>query len=99
MRVTFFQYGYKCQYTPQKQTNMKKIVSVLALAVVFAACGNNGDSTESVQDSVIETIDSAADARVDSIQETTDSVKDRLEDTFEKTDSANAAIADSATNK
>ncbi|OLY92596.1 hypothetical protein SAMN05444008_102266 [Cnuella takakiae] len=76
---------------------MKKILSVLALAVIFTACGNSGDSTESVQDSVMETIDSAKDARVDSIEETTDSVKNRLEDTFEKTDSANATTADSAT--
>lgn len=76
---------------------MKKILSIVALAAIFTACGNNGDSTESVQDSVLENIDSVADERVDSIQETTDSVKNRLEDTFEKTDSANAAIADSAT--
>lgn len=78
---------------------MKKIFSVLALAVMFTACGNSGSSTEDVKDSVMETIDSAADQRIDSIQETTDSVKQRLENTFEKTDSANAAHnhADSAT--
>lgn len=76
---------------------MKKIMSILALAAIFTACGNSGDTAESVQDSVMETIDSVADERVDSIQETTDSVKNRLEDTFDKTDSANAAIADSAT--
>lgn len=75
---------------------MKKILSILTLAVVFTACGNSGDSAESVQDSVMETIDSVADERVDSIQETTDSVKSRLENTFEKTDSANAAHAATA---
>lgn len=75
---------------------MKKILSILALAVVFTACGNSGTSTEEVKDSVMETIDSTADARVDSIQETTDSVKQRLDNTFEKTDSANAATGDSA---
>lgn len=78
---------------------MKKFFGALALAAVLTACGNDGaSSTGNLQDSVMETIDSAADARVDSIQETTDSVKQRLENTFEQTNSANAnaATADSA---
>ncbi len=75
---------------------MKKFFGAVALSAILVACGNDGASTDNLQDSVMETIDSAADARVDSIQETTDSVKNRLEDTFDKTDSANAAISDSA---
>lgn len=76
---------------------MKKIFGFFALALFLVACGNNGESTESLKDSAMETIDSAAGARIDSIEETTDSVKQRLENTFEKTDSANSANAGNAT--
>lgn len=76
---------------------MKKFFGAVALSLVLVACGNNGASTDNLQDSVMETIDSAADARVDSIQETTDSVKQRLENTFDKTDSANAATTTDST--
>lgn len=75
---------------------MKKVLSITALAIVFAACGNNSNTTEEVKDSVMQTIDSTADARKDSIEETTDSVKQRLDKTFDKTDSANNAKADTA---
>ncbi len=78
---------------------MKKIFGAFVLAAVMTACGNSGASTEQLKDSVMDNIDSAADARVDSIQETTDSVKQRLENTFEKTDSANRTTADSAAAK
>jgi hypothetical protein len=72
---------------------MKKFFGAVALSAILVACGNDGASTGDLQDSVMETIDSAAGARKDSIDETTDSVKSRLEDTFEKTDSANANAA------
>lgn len=75
---------------------MKKGFLILALAVAVASCNNDGASDGNLKDSVIETIDSAADAKIDSIQETTDSVINKVEATFEKTDSANSATADSA---
>ena len=46
---------------------MKTVFVVLALAVAAASCGNDGASSENVQDSVMNTIDSAADAKIDSI--------------------------------
>lgn len=75
---------------------MKKVLALFVLAAGITACNNEGNSSESLKDSALETIDSAADAKVDSIEETTDSVKQRLENTFDKTDSANKALADSA---
>jgi PBP1b-binding outer membrane lipoprotein LpoB len=78
---------------------MKRALLILTLAVAVVSCNNDGASTDNVQDSVINTIDSSADAKIDSIQETTDSVKQRLENSFEKTDSANQATADTAAQK
>ena len=75
---------------------MKRVWSVLVISAVFVACNNGGSSSETVKDSVIDKVDSIGDARADSVKEATDSVKERLENTFEKTDSANKAIADSA---
>ena len=75
---------------------MKKILSVLVAAAVLTACNNSGSSFESVKDSVIEKVDSMGEARIDSVENATDSAKERVESNFEKTDSANKAIADSA---
>lgn len=75
---------------------MKRIFCVLSAAVILAACNNAADSGEEVKDSVMETIDSTGDARVDSVKEATDSLENKVENTFEKTDSANKAMADSA---
>jgi hypothetical protein len=83
----------------KKYMYMKKVLFVFTLAIAVASCNNDGASNDSVQDSVMETIDSAADAKIDSIQETTDSVKQRLEKTFEKTDSANKTTIDTATRR
>jgi hypothetical protein len=44
----------------------------------------------------LEKVDSAGEAKVDSVENATDSAKERIEANFEKTDSANKAIADSA---
>jgi hypothetical protein len=63
------------------------------------ACNNESSSSESVKDSVLETIDSTGDAKVDSVKEAVDSTKKRVENNFEKTDSANKAIADSLDKK
>ncbi len=74
---------------------MKKVFLSIVIIASLAACNNDGTSTENVQDSVLENIDSTGDARVDSIKQATDSIENKVEDTFEKTDSANKAIADS----
>lgn len=62
---------------------------------MLAGCNNNGTSSETVKDSVLEKVDSVGDSKVDSIENATDSAKERIEKTFEKTDSANRALADS----
>ena len=74
---------------------MKKIFSVLLISAAISACNNNGNSSDSVKDSVLEKIDSVGDAKVDSVKEAVDSVKEKVENTFEKTDSANKALTDS----
>ena len=74
---------------------MKKCLSIVVIVSVLAACNNAGTSSESVKDSVLETVDSVGEAKVDSIENATDSAKQRIENTFEKTDSANKALADS----
>jgi hypothetical protein len=75
---------------------MKKILCVLTLMMGLAACNNSGNSSETVKDSILEKVDSAGEAKVDSVENATDSAKERIEANFEKTDSANKAIADSA---
>ncbi len=68
---------------------------ILTVAIAFTACNNDGAGDADVKDSVLEQIDSTGDARVDSIKNATDSIENKVESTFEKTDSANKAIADS----
>jgi len=75
---------------------MKKFVLSFIILGSLVACNNDGASTENVEDSIINKIDSTGDARVDSIQSATDSLENKVEETFEKTDSANQAIADSS---
>jgi septal ring factor EnvC (AmiA/AmiB activator) len=75
---------------------MKRFLGILSAAVILAACNNAGDSTEEVQDSVMEKIDSTGEARVDSVKEATDSLQEKVENTFEKTDSANKEISETA---
>ncbi len=78
---------------------MKKILFLFIVAASLVACNNDGTSTETVKDSVLEAVDSTGDARADSIKQATDSIGERLETTFEKTDSANKVIADSLEQK
>lgn len=73
---------------------MKKLIIAVFAAFTLAACNNDGSSTEEVKDSVLEAIDSTGDARVDSVKEATDSLEQKVENTFDKTDSANKALAD-----
>ena len=75
---------------------MKKFLGVLAVFCVLTACNNSGSSSETVKDSVLENVDSIGEARLDSVENATDSARERIKNTFEKTDSANKAIADSA---
>jgi hypothetical protein len=74
---------------------MKKYLSMIIIVSALIGCNNDGTSSETVKDSVLEQVDSVSEAKVDSIENATDSAKERIENTFEKTDSANKAIADS----
>lgn len=75
---------------------MKKLWVLLVVAGFVSACNNSSDVVDDRKDSVLEKIDSSTGAKVDSIEETADSVKKVVEGTFEKTDSANRAMGDSA---
>ena len=74
---------------------MKKLSFLFLVAASLVACNNDATSSGSVKDSVLEAVDSTGAARADSVNQATDSIGNRLETTFEKTDSANKAIADS----
>ena len=74
---------------------MKKLLFVFAIAGALTACNNDASSSENVKDSVLENLDSTTDAKIDSLEETKDSVENRIEKSFDKTDSANKALADS----
>ena len=76
---------------------MKKIFALFIIAASFAACNNEAETADSVEDSVKNAIDSTGDARVDSVKQATDSIEQKVDATFDKTDSANKALADSAT--
>lgn len=78
---------------------MKKLFALVIIAGSLAACNNNGETASNVEDSVKSAIDSIGDARVDSVKEATDSLEQKVDATFEKTDSANKALADSADKK
>jgi len=78
---------------------MKRYLILFTIAGLIMSCNSGGNSSETVKDSVLEKVDSIGDARVDSVKDATDSAKDRVKNTFQKTDSANKAIADSAKSK
>jgi hypothetical protein len=78
---------------------MKKILSILCIWGVLVAFNSSGSGSESVKDSVLENIDSVGEAKIDSVKEAIDSTKERVENNFEKTDSANKALADSLDKK
>jgi predicted small secreted protein len=73
---------------------MKKLLVVLFASAILTACNNDGEGSSDVKDSVLEKIDSSADAKIDSLRDSTERLKEKVEETFEKTDSANRAIAD-----
>ncbi len=74
---------------------ISKFIVIVAFVGALISCNNSGSSSESVKDSVLENVDSLGNARIDSVKNATDSAKERIENSFEKTDSANKAIADS----
>ena len=75
---------------------MKKYLGIIIIVGVLTGCNNDGTSSETIKDSVLEKVDSVGEAKVDSIENATDSARERIENTFEKTDSANKALADSS---
>ncbi|MGI8598101.1 MAG: hypothetical protein ACR2KB_02490 [Chitinophagaceae bacterium] len=75
---------------------MKRLLSMALIFSVLGACNNQAEADGTVKDSVLEIIDSTAQARIDSIQRAKDSIQSQVETSFEKTDSANKALADSA---
>ena len=75
---------------------MNKYLGIIIIISALISCNNAGSSSETVKDSVLEQVDSVGEAKVDSIENATDSAKERIENTFEKTDSANKALTDSA---
>ncbi|MBA2330727.1 MAG: hypothetical protein H0V91_14045 [Flavisolibacter sp.] len=75
---------------------MKRLLSMALIFSVLGACNNQAEVDGTVKDSVLEIIDSTAQARIDSIQRAKDSIQSQVETSFEKTDSANKALADSA---
>jgi len=75
---------------------MKKFFTLSILTIAVVACNNEATSDSTVKDSALEKIDSLGQARMDSVKQATDSLQKTVEATFEKTDSANKALADSA---
>ena len=67
----------------------------MALAGALTACNNQAASSSDIADSLKSNVDSVEKARKDSIEDSTDRVKERIDQSFEKTDSANKALADS----
>lgn len=58
---------------------MKKIFLAFLVAGSLAACNNEGASTENMEDSMVDHIDSTYEAKVDSLQETSDSLQNAVE--------------------
>lgn len=58
---------------------MKKFLLVLAISTAFVACNNDATTTEDVNDSIANNVDSAANAMKDSVEATSDSVKNAID--------------------
>jgi len=70
---------------------MKRVFSLLLVAAAFTACGNDGDgtkdpidSTEQRKDTLIENIDSTAQAKKDSIEQWEKSMKEKVDSMTDK---------------
>ena len=60
---------------------MKKIFLALLIAGSFVACNDNASTTEDKKDSVVNKIDSAADAKKDVIDSSAEAKKDKVDST------------------
>lgn len=58
---------------------MKKLLILMTAVVVFAACNNEADSTDNIQDS----LDSVANVKIDVIDSTAEAKKDAVDSTME----------------
>jgi hypothetical protein len=74
---------------------MKKLLFLFVMAGALAACNNDAKSSSDVKDSVLDKLDSSTDAKIDSLKDNKDSLANRIDKSFDKTDSANKALADS----
>jgi PBP1b-binding outer membrane lipoprotein LpoB len=75
---------------------MKKLLSIALVVSVLMSCNNEAEGSSEIKDSALESVDSTAKARIDSIKQAKDSLESMIDASFEKTDSANKALADSA---
>jgi PBP1b-binding outer membrane lipoprotein LpoB len=73
---------------------MKKILFIALIFSFLVSCNNQAENDTPVKDSALEQVDSVANARIDSIKRAKDSLESMIESSFEKTDSANKALAD-----
>ena len=62
---------------------MKRITSILALALLFTACNNEGDTTERKLDSLETRIDTTAEKVWDSTKAKAKDLKERIEQKIE----------------
>lgn len=62
---------------------MKKVTGILALALLFAACNNEGDSAERKLDSLETRIDTTAEKVWDSTKAKAKDLKERIEERIE----------------
>lgn len=74
---------------------MKKFLSIALFFSVLVGCNNEAEGEVTIKDSALEKVDSTAQARIDSIKQAKDSLESMIKTSFEKTDSANKALADS----
>ena len=70
--------------------NMKKLLASIMMVSLLAACNNNGsnegdklDSLNERKDTLIENVDSTADAKIDSIKNQSEELKDKFDSSFE----------------
>jgi peptidoglycan hydrolase CwlO-like protein len=73
---------------------MKKLLSIALVFSLLMSCNNEAEGDTTIKDSALEKVDSTAEARIDSIKQAKDSLESMIESTFQKTDSANKALAD-----
>lgn len=70
---------------------MKKMIFAFLLTGLLAACNNEGgttadpvDSLEERKDTLLENVDSTADAKIDSIQDRAEDLKQKFDSTYDQ---------------